>query len=251
MFKGGVIKSANQWYNKRVADIMSKQTKGTKNKFVSTPETDALLIKRKNIMCDFMHKVSKAIIGWCVENEIDTIVAETNKFWKQNINIGHVNNQEFVQTPFDKLRNFLKYRAERVGIRYIEQEESYTSKVSYLDKAPIPVYGEKDAEKVKFSGKRKPLGYKGMYKKDGFRGLYTTKDSTIINADLNGAANIGRKALEEFDQEQAPDFKNCVVIVHPDLAKRKALQQRQKENAKPDSKSKQRRLKRKSKTQNK
>lgn len=245
LFKGGVIKAANQWYNKRLADIMSRQTKGTTKKFVSTPETDALLIKRENIMCDFMHKVSKTIIDWCIENEIDTIVAGTNKFWKQNINIGHVNNQEFVQVPFDKLRRFLQYRAERVGIRYLEQEESYTSKASYPDKDPVPVYGEMDADKVKFSGKRKPLRYKGMYKKDGFRGLYATKDGTIINSDLNGAANIGRKALEEFDHGQTPDFTQCVIIVHPDLVRRKTIQQRQKTNAKPVSKSKQRRLMRK------
>ena len=215
LFKGGVIKSANQWYNKRMADIMSKQTKGGTARFVPTEESDALLIKRDNQIRDFMYKVSKSIVKWCVKNEIDTIVVGTNKFWKQQVNIGKVNNQQFVQIPFDMLRRFLQYRAEQAGIRYIAQEESYTSKASFLDSDPIPVYGKTSSPS--FSGKRRPIWYKGMRSKSGFRGLYTAKDGTIINSDLNGSANIGRKALHEFDMGTKPNFTDVVVIKHPDL----------------------------------
>lgn len=243
LFKGGVVKSANQWYNKRIADIMSKQTKGTTQKFCQTAEGDALLIRRNNIIRDFLHKVSKSIVEWCIENEIDTIIAGTNKFWKQNINIGRKNNQEFVQIPFDMLRGFLKYRAERVGIQYVEQEESYTSQASFLDGDFIPVYGDPNADKVSFSGKRKPTRYKGMHKAGGFRGLYATADGTIINSDLNGAANIGRKFTAAFADGQSPNFNDCIIVVHPDLALRKALRARQRTNARAFSKSKQRRMK--------
>ena len=46
LFKGGVIKSANQWYNKRLAEIVSEQTKGTTNKFKLTEASIALCCRR-------------------------------------------------------------------------------------------------------------------------------------------------------------------------------------------------------------
>ena len=57
----------------------------------------------------------------------------------------------------------------------------YTSKASFLDDDVLPVYGENDEEQ-KFSGRRIS------------RGLYRTKNGTILNADINGSANILRKA---------------------------------------------------------
>ena len=121
----------------------------------------------------------------------------------------------------------------------IKQEESYTSNASYLDNDPIPVYGENDNDAV-FSGNRRPYKYKGSRKKDGFRGLYTAKDGSVVNSDLNGSANIGRKALPELFTGVV-DFSSVIVIKHPDYEFRKENQKKQKANAKP-SKSKARRL---------
>jgi hypothetical protein len=57
-----------------------------------------------------------------------------------------------------------------------------------------------------------------MYKKGGFRGLYRTKDGTIINSDLNGSANILRKAFPDaFEDGIVPDFKPPIIIRHPDM----------------------------------
>lgn len=70
----------------------------------------------------------------------------------------------------------------RRAVSVITQEESYTSKASYVDNDDIPVYGKENG-KPAFSGKRIK------------RGLYRAADNTLINADVNGAANIGRKAL--------------------------------------------------------
>ena len=74
---------------------------------------------------------------------------------------------EYQNYPFTYLRSFISYKASEHGISIIEQEESYTSKASFLDNDPIPVYKEGDGTKYTFSGKRKPTRYKGMYKKDG------------------------------------------------------------------------------------
>ncbi|MGN0168172.1 MAG: RNA-guided endonuclease InsQ/TnpB family protein [Acetatifactor sp.] len=240
LFKGGVLKSQNQWYNKRMAEIVSKQTTGTTDKFVPTPESQFVCLKRENQVIDFSRKLCKRIVDWCVENEIDTIVAGRNKYWKQDVNLGHEANQEFVQLPFGRVIQMLELKALQYGIRVVKQEESYTSQASYPDNDPIPVYGVNDSDAV-FSGERKPCKYKGMKKEDGFRGLYRTKDGTIINSDLNGSANIGRKAFPELFTSTM-DFSTFTIIKHPDYDSRKANREKQDKAEKKISKSKARRL---------
>lgn len=82
----------------------------------------------------------------------------------------------------------------------------------------IPVYG-KEPEDMSFSGKRRPTAYKGNYKKDGFRGLYVSKNETIINSDLNGSANILRKAYPNAFKDAMPNFEQVQIIKHPDIEK--------------------------------
>ena len=239
LFKGRVLKSQNQWYNRRMANIASKQIIGTTDKFQPTPESQAVCVKRENQVTDFSRKLCKRIVDWCMENGIDTIVVGNNSGWKKKSDMGKKNNQEFVQLPFARIIQMLELKASQNGIRVIKQEESYTSKASYLDNDHIPVYGENDGDAV-FSGKRKPHKYKGFRKKDGFRGLYTSKDGSVVNSDLNGSANIGRKALPELFTGVV-DFSSVTVIKHPDYDFRKENQKKQKANAKPN-KSKARRL---------
>ena len=95
--------------------------------------------------------------------------------------VGKTNNQNFTQIPFGDLREYLSLLCERYDIQYIQQEESYTSKSSYLDKDELPVYKAEQPYTGSFSGKRI------------YRGLYKSADGSFLNADVNGAANILRK----------------------------------------------------------
>lgn len=202
LYKGGVIKSANQLYNKKIADIMSRETKGSDEKFKSTAESQAVTQRRNNIVSDFMLQTGKHFITWCVENRIDTIVIGDNPFWKQKANIGHQNNQRFVQIPFDRMKTILTWQAERHGIRVLRQEESYTSKANFLGNDVIPVYGKNDGS-AKFTGKRV------------HRGLYQTNDGITINADINGSANILRKGVPNAFKNNDLLYQKIVVIKHP------------------------------------
>ncbi|MDH6100503.1 IS200/IS605 family accessory protein TnpB-related protein [Anabaenopsis sp. FSS-46] len=114
-------------------------------------------------------------------NQIDTLVIGNNKQWKQDINIGKRNNQNVVQIPHYKFIQQLVYKANLAGVKVIINEESYTFKASFLDLDNIPEY-QKGAERV-FSGRRVA------------RGLYKASNGRLINADLNGAYNILRKAV--------------------------------------------------------
>lgn len=245
LFKGGVIKSINQNYNKRLADIMSRETIGTTKKFVPTPESRALTIRRNNQMDDFMHKFASRLMGWCREHQIDILVLGHNAGWKRESSMGSMGNQNFVQIPFSRAMQILEYLGERNGIRVIRQEESYTSKASFLDRDDIPVYHEGDATHHTFSGKRRPTRHAGMYKKEGFRGLYTSANGIVINADLNGSANIGRKHFPDMYHEIAPDFSRVLVFKHPDQENQSTLRDKQCSVQRPISRSKQHRLNRK------
>ena len=227
LYKGGCLKSVNRLYNKKIAAIVSKQTINTTNKFIPTDEYYRITNYRNDYMNDVLHKTAKHFVLWCVENRIDTIVLGDNKLWKQDVHIGSVNNQNFVQIPHSLLKSMIKYLAEYHGIRIVHQEESYTSKASFLDFDDIPTYDPSEEKHYSFSGRRRPSSYKGIYKKDGFRGLYQSKDGTIINSDLNGSANILRKAFPSaFDDlinnsKNPVDFSNVIIIKHVDYEKAK------------------------------
>lgn len=120
---------------------------------------------------------------YCVENNIGNIVIGLNRDWKQDINIGKVNNQKFVSIPHAKLIDQIRYKADTVGIKVVVREESYTSKASALDLDTVPTYDSKKKNEVKFSGRRVK------------RGLYKTVKGYLLNADVNGAANILRKEI--------------------------------------------------------
>ena len=114
-----------------------------------------------------------------LDNDIDTLIVGKNNFWKQNINLGKTNNQNFAYIPFDSLIFMLEYKCKANGINFKVIEEAYTSKASFLDKDKLPKYN-KD-KKYTFSGKRIE------------RGLYKSKKGILINADINGACNILKK----------------------------------------------------------
>ena len=202
LYKGGALKSANQNYNRKISSIVSAQTKGSSAKFVPTKEYREVTVRRNNIVSDFMLQAGKHLMTWCVEHRIDTVVLGENRLWKQNVNTGHVNNQKFVQIPYERMKRIIEYLGERNGIRVLRQEESYTSKASFLDGDIIPVYGKTDAQ-ADFSGKRV------------HRGLYRTKEGTVLNADINGSANILRKCVPDAFDELPLCYNEIMVVKHP------------------------------------
>lgn len=176
LVNGRPLKSINQYFNKNKAKLQSLVgNKGISNRI------SRLTHKRNNKVKDYLHKTSRFVINYCLENNIGNIVIGKNDNWKNGINIGKRNNQNFVSIPFQALIQQIKYKSEEVGINVEISEESYTSKASFLDQDSIPVYG--GINNPSFSGKRVK------------RGLYKSKDNKLINADVNGSLNILRKAV--------------------------------------------------------
>ena len=181
---GRKLKSINQYWNKRKARLQSIADK-QKNK--STKLIRRITTKRNNRAKDYVRKTARYIVNYCIKNNIGTIICGYNSDFKRSINLGKITNQQFTQISFGSLREQLSSLCEQYGMRYVEQEESYTSKASFLDLDEIPVYNPEQPYTGKFSGKRI------------HRGLYRYSDGRIANADLNGAANIMRKSKQNYD----------------------------------------------------
>jgi putative transposase len=174
--RAGLLKSINQFYNKenaRLRSINDQQDRKT-----MTRRLQRLIITRNRKIRDIMHKVSKSIVEYAKSRNIDTIVIGHNEGWKQSVNIGHRNNQNFVQLPFNTLIQQIRYKAEEHGINVIVQDESHTSKCSFLDNESVEHHDSYVGRRIR-------------------RGVFQSANGKLIHADLNGSYNIIRKAIPE------------------------------------------------------
>lgn len=188
LIDGKRLKSINQWYNKRNAELQSaKDKQGIKE---LTNQQAQLNQWRNDSIRDYLNKSARIIINHCLNHQIGKLVVGYNPSIKQEINIGRSNNQNFVQIPFWQLRQKLKALCSRYGIEYCEQEESYSSKASFYDQDEIPIYNADNPIKQNFSGRRVK------------RGLYQTKNRHLVSADINGSANILVKSKHRLNFER-------------------------------------------------
>ena len=171
VINGRPLKSINQYFNKKRSKLMSfVKDKGTSNRIKK------LTHKRNCKVENYLHQSTRIIVNLLLKHRIGTLIIGKNDDWKQQICIGKRNNQNFVSIPHSQFVHQLQYKAEIVGIKVFITEESYTSKCSFLDSESI----------------RKHEHYLGKRIK---RGLFQSKNGTILNADTNGSANIIRKVV--------------------------------------------------------
>lgn len=190
---GKGLKSINRWYNKVRANIQSSLKKKQK----TTKKLKAITAKRNRQIDSALHQASKLVIDYCLEHQVSKLAIGYNYQWKQSINIGKKNNQNFVQLPHRKLIDQIKYKAVLVGIEVVETEESYTSKCSALDLETIQKHKSYLGKRVK-------------------RGLFKTATGLLINADWNGLCNIGRKVFgNEFVSNLIEAVPLSPIVVNP------------------------------------
>lgn len=176
IINGRKLKSLNQNYNRRVSSLKEGKPQGYWDLKLSR-----ITEKRNPQVRDAVNKAAKLIINYCLSRSIGTIVFGWNKGQRQAINIGRKNNQNFIQIPTAKLKHRIQQLAEEYGIEFLETEESYTSKTSFLDRDELPVFGGEKPASWQPSGKRVT------------RGCYQDSKGKIVNADAQAAANILRK----------------------------------------------------------
>ena len=174
IINGRPLKSINQFYNKRLAKVRSQASKENRQ----TRKEVNLINKRRNKINDYLHKASRHIVNQLVFNDVSELVIGYNAGWKQDTMIGKVGNQKFQSIPFYKFIKMLTYKCELAGIAVTTNEESYTSKCSFLDNEEVCKHDEYKGKRIR-------------------RGLFRASNGKLINADVNGALNILRKYLEK------------------------------------------------------
>jgi putative transposase len=182
LVSGKPLKSLNQFYNKQRAAHQRRLSH--EHRFTSL-QLDRITTKRNRRVDSYLHTASRRIIDLLLSEGIGTLVIGKNPLWKQEVQLGKRTNQQFVQIPHARFIDQLTYKAKLVGIQVMLQEESYTSKASFLDNDPLPTYQADRAEKPVFSGTRIA------------RSWYRAGDGTIIHADINGSYNILRKSSSD------------------------------------------------------
>ncbi|MHB1709391.1 MAG: RNA-guided endonuclease InsQ/TnpB family protein [Thermoplasmataceae archaeon] len=175
--RGGVLKSINQFFNREYSRLKSTSDRQIGNRQLTQKERH-LFMKRNRKLKDIMHKLSRAVVNYAISRDVDTIVIGHNNGWKQEADMGKKNNQNFVQIPFSMLIQQIRYKAEEVGISVVVQEESHTSKCSFLDSESVEHHDV-------YAGKRTR------------RGVFRSADGILIHADLNAVYNIITKAIPE------------------------------------------------------
>lgn len=168
---GMYVKSVNQWYNKRNAELQSiKDKHGIEE---PTERQYRLAWRRGNKINEFMNRAVDYIVKHCLVNRIGNILIGELGGIKQKIKLGRKNNQEFVQIPYGKFKAKLESKCHMFGIKYHLVDEAYTSRTDALAFDDV---------------RAQPYGKKRRIK----RGLFKSITGTLINADVNGALNILR-----------------------------------------------------------
>lgn len=178
--KGTPLKSMNQYYNKKKAQIQSELEKCNKKKF--SRKLEILTRKRSLKIKNYLHNASRKIINLCKSQNIGNIVIGHNNGWKQGVNIGKKNNQNFVSIPFSMFIKQLEYKGKMEGITVVVTEESYTSKTDHFVNEPMKHLDERKGKRIR-------------------RGLFKSSIGKVLNADINGAIGIMRKVYAISDAQ--------------------------------------------------
>lgn len=187
IIKGLELKSINQGYNRLISKAQTLLPAPQK----TSRSIHRLWSRRSWILRTRIHQMTGFLATLFDEMQIETVFIGKNKNWKQKLPFGKTVNQRFTYLPYETFIEQLRYKCQLRGISVIVQEESYTSKASFLDNDDIPVHGE--TENPRFSGRRIK------------RGLYRTSTGRLINADVNGSYNIMRKGLMNNHQSLQMD----------------------------------------------
>ena len=175
-------------YDKEIARVQSQWSKQQIRKGIQYPKPSKHVLKlyqkKKDCIKDYLHKITHSLVEYCIKNEIRTVVVGDIRNVRKGNNLGKKTNQKLHGLPYDKIYGMLEYKLKLVGIRFVRQEESYTSQCSpYAD-----MVSKEAAEK----SNRKE------------RGLYVAKGE-VFNADAVGAYNIMRKyfAISGIEKEMS------------------------------------------------
>ena len=175
IISGSDYLNAQYYFNKKIAyyqhisdsDAIAKEIKYPKK----SKRVLSLYKQKRDKINDIIHKTTRTVANYCVQNNINTVVIGDITNIRENKNFGNKVNQIFHALPFKELYNKLEYKLALEGITLIKQKENYSSQCSPLSFGVSKKYAQKIKRK--------------------HRGLYID-ERIVYNADMVGAYNILR-----------------------------------------------------------
>lgn len=174
---------------------------------------------KKRWIHDFLHKISRALVEHCKARGIEVIVIGKNKGWKDEVNLGRVENRRFCQIAYATLITLTKYKAQALGMAVVTTEESYTSKTSFVNGDTLENYEEKVA--AQNAGAPLESARKTGYRSSSDRNRFVHKNRIdrlkVVHSDVNGAFNIIRKVFKSFKYHAGLTLKYTLYRLSPRL----------------------------------
>lgn len=168
--------SISRKYDKEISRVQSQWAKQQAKKGIKYPKLSKHVLrlhqKKRDCIKDYLHKTTHSLVEYCIKNDIRTVIVGDIRNIRKGKDIGKKNNQKLHGLPYEKIYGMLEYKLKKVGIRFVKQEESYTSQCSPYTRN----VSKEEAQKTNRTQ----------------RGLYVVKNE-ILNADAVGAYNIMRK----------------------------------------------------------
>ena len=192
IYSGKYLKSYNKNFNKKLAKLQSKidtaENNNQPNLNTLMNQREQLYQKRNQYFNTNLHQISNLIIRDLIKNNVTQLIIGYNKQWKTESKLSKKVNQTFVQIPYFKLIQILKYKANELGITVFETEEKHTSGASFLD--------QEQPTKQNYNKSRRI-----------HRGLFRSATNQLINADVNAAYQITKKIYPQLNTIQPDIFR--------------------------------------------
>lgn len=167
------------YFYKEIARVQSQWAKCQSSKGIQYPKSSKHILrlyeKKNDAINDYLHKVTRAIVNYCLEHDIHTVVIGDVKGIRKGKHYEAETNQKLHAWPFAKIYLLLSYKLANEGITFIKQKEAYSSQCSPFAPKITKRYAKKSNRK--------------------HRGLYTDQGLSW-NADCVGAYNILRLYLK-------------------------------------------------------
>lgn len=171
IFNGRELRAKRQYQNKLKAHLAAKQSrmrKGSRRWRKLKRSKRKQLRKLARQMWDILHKQTTALVSTLHERGVQTVAIGDVRDLRKRVDYGSAANQRIHQMVTGKVRWLITYKAERLGMRVVLQDEGYTSQ-----------------ECPRCGSRHKPRGREYTCPACGFR----------FHRDGVGAINIRRKYL--------------------------------------------------------
>ena len=131
LLNGRLLRSKRQYRNKLMAKMDAKIARckqGGKRRRKLIRAKQKRLSKLKHQIQEIEHKQTSYLVNTLHQEGVEKLVIGDVRTIRQNLDKGSTTNQKLHQWSFGSIRHKLTYKAERLGMRVMMQEESYTSR---------------------------------------------------------------------------------------------------------------------------